>query len=86
MDHGIVKNDAVKQMLITSLRRRFDMLPPTLHYHLMWLARLRNDIIDILPPEGSKFKNQRAKMIEFLDEAQLLYASAAVNNAPDNSK
>lgn len=71
MDKGLVFRDVRKYMAIERLKLRFDSIKDkalTMHYR--WLLRLRNDVITILPPDTSKFRSQRMKLIQLLDEAE----------------
>ena len=71
MDKGIIYRDVRKYMAIEKLRIQFDAIAHTsLHVHYRWLMKLRTYVIDIMPPSAGRYKEQRVKLIQLLDEAE----------------
>lgn len=71
MDHGYVNKSLQKIMAIETITTRLDIIKDKpLSTHYMWLLRLRNQVIDILPPEAGRYKNLRAQILQLLEEAE----------------
>lgn len=71
MDHGIVCKDLRRYSSIERVRAQFSSNSnATLSAHYRWLLKLHADVINIMPPVESRYKNTRSKLIALLDEAE----------------
>ena len=71
MDKQIVPGNLKKYLAIEELTQRFDTLKnKTIEIHYTWLVKMRNQVIDILPPAQGKYDKQRMKLVQLLNEAE----------------
>lgn len=78
MDKQIVPGDLRKYLAIEELTQRFNSLKDkTIEIHYTWLVRMRNQVIDIMPPAHGKYDKQRMKLVQLLNEAENKVNTAA---------
>jgi hypothetical protein len=70
MDHAMITRSLQKMKAIRELTLLLDSIERcSLHVHYRWLLKNRNQVIDILPPEG-RYTKQRNKILSLLHEAE----------------
>lgn len=70
MDHNLIQRSLQKMKAVHELRERFDFISScSLHVHYRWILKLRNQVIDILPPDG-RYSKQRKRILDLLNEAE----------------
>jgi hypothetical protein len=71
MDKHIVFGSLKKYLAIEELTQRFNSLAgKSIEQHYTWLVKMRDQVIDILPPDAGRYKEQRMKLIQLLNEAE----------------
>ncbi|HMU68465.1 MAG TPA: hypothetical protein PKC38_00580 [Chitinophagales bacterium] len=71
MDKSIVHGSLKKYLAIEELTQRFDALRnENLDEHYFWLVKLRNQVIDIMPPAAGRYAEHRRKLIQLLNDAE----------------